>query len=122
MMKRNDIILVAVILFAAILVFFWSAAKKSEKGGEVIVYVDGEETATYSLDEKGEYLIETEHGKNLLVIKDGKADVTEADCPDKLCVKQNEINKNGETIVCLPHKVVVEVVSFKEAQLDAISR
>ena len=121
-MKKNDIILIAVVLLAAAFVFSWSASKKSEEGGEVIVYVDGKENATYSLDEKGEYLIKTEHGKNLLVIKDGKADVTEADCPDKLCVKQNQISKNGETIVCLPHKVVVEVVSSKEAQFDAISR
>lgn len=121
-MKKNDIILIGIVLLAAALFFFRSAAKKSEEGGEVIVYVDGKETVTYSLNEKGEYLIETKHGKNLLVINDGKADVAEADCPDKLCVKQNKINKNGETIVCLPHKVVVEVVSSKEAKFDAISR
>ena len=51
---------------------------------------------------------------NLLVIKDGKADVTEADCPDKLCVHQKAISKTNETIVCLPNKVVVQVIGTGE--------
>ena len=42
----------------------------------------------------------------------------EADCPDRLCVKQKAICKNGETIVCLPHKVVVEIRSQEENLLD----
>ncbi len=47
-------------------------------------------------------------------IHDGKADVTEADCPDKLCVHQKAISKTHETIVCLPNKVVVEVTGEGE--------
>ena len=66
----------------------------------------------------------TESGKttNLLVIKDGKADVTEADCPDKLCVHQKAISKTNETIVCLPNKVVVQVIGAGESELDSIAR
>ena len=46
---------------------------------------------------------------NILVIKDGRADMTDADCPDRICVNHRPVSQEGETIVCLPHKVVVEV-------------
>lgn len=46
---------------------------------------------------------------NTLVIKGGVADMTSADCPDHLCVKQKAISKEGESIICLPNKVVVTV-------------
>lgn len=121
-MKKNDVILVVVVLILAGAVFGWSVLKKQEPGARVVVTVNKEETANYSLDEEGEYNISADNGQNTLIIKDGKADVTEADCPDKLCVKQKEISKNGETIVCLPHKVVVEIVSAESAEMDAISK
>lgn len=121
-MKKNDIILIAVILLAAGAGFLWNHLQKQEEGGCAVVYVEGEKIAAYSLDEEGTYEITTKNGSNLLVIKDRKADVTEADCPDSLCVKQKAIDKNGETIVCLPHKVVVEVQNRQESELDAISK
>lgn len=119
-MKKNDIILIIVILVVAALGFSWIQMQKQEEAGTVKVYVDGEEKASYQLNQDGEYDIETESGTNRLVIKDGEADVTYADCPDELCVKQASISKNGETIVCLPHKVVVEIVSTDESELDAL--
>lgn len=49
----------------------------------------------------------------------------EADCPDKYCVKQGEINKIRQNIVCLPHKIVVEIISAdssKQNEADAIAK
>ena len=47
----------------------------------------------------------------------------DADCPDRLCVKQGRIKKVGESIVCLPHKVVIEIVGEKEeAGVDAVTQ
>ena len=43
------------------------------------------------------------------------------DCPDRLCVQQHAICKERETIVCLPNKVVVEVVGGEEADLDSVT-
>ena len=48
--------------------------------------------------------------------------LTEADCPDKLCVHQKAISKNHEMIVCLPNKVVVEVTGSEENGFDSIAR
>ncbi len=58
---------------------------------------------------------------NVVEICDGKASVTEADCPDKLCVGQREISGNGESIICLPHKLVVRTQSEVEGALDGLT-
>ena len=81
----------------------------SPAGNWVVVTVDGKETARYSLNEDNEVRLECENGYNILVIKNGKADVTEASCPDGLCVDFHPISHDGETIVCLPNKTVVGI-------------
>lgn len=49
-------------------------------------------------------------GKCILVISDGKADMESADCPNQICVHHGAISHTGETIVCLPNRVVIEIV------------
>lgn len=121
-MKRNDKILIGGALVLAALVYAFTQWFQNDEGARVVVYVNKEVYASYSLAEEGEYEIQTDRGKNLLIIQDGKADVTEADCPDELCVKQKAINKNGETIVCLPHRVVVEIESEEETEIDGMTK
>lgn len=53
--------------------------------------------------------IKTDKGKNIVWIHDNCVEMKEADCPDKYCVKQGKITKTRQNIVCLPHKVVVEI-------------
>lgn len=121
-MKKADMVLVAVILgIAAICLFMGKTIK--ENGNSVTVSVDGRKTAEYSLSESGTYeLSGYAGGYNTLVIEDGVAYLTEADCPDKLCVKQGKVSKAGETIVCLPHRIVIEVVGEGEGEFDAVSK
>ena len=79
-------------------------------GGEVQVRVAGETVGTYQLNKNRSVTIDGVGGTNLLVIEDGTAAITEADCPDALCVNMGKISRAGQSIVCLPHQVVVEVV------------
>ena len=79
-------------------------------GGEVQVRVAGEIVGTYQLNKNQSVTIDGVGGTNLLVIEDGTAAITEADCPDALCVNMGKISRAGQSIVCLPHQVVVEVV------------
>ena len=53
---------------------------------------------------------ETEPGKNYLVIENGKAWISEANCPNQDCVQKGKITQNGEMLVCLPHRVTVSIV------------
>ena len=121
-MKKADMVLVAVILTIAAICLFMGKTIKDD-GNSVTVSVDGVKTAEYSLKESGTYeLSGYEGGYNTLVIEDGVAYLTEADCPDKLCVKQGKVSKVGETIVCLPHRIVIEVVGEGEGEVDAVSK
>lgn len=116
--KRNDIILVVVLLLISVAGLLLYKLFQVE-GTFAVVLVDGEETARFSLTQDTEYIIETQKGKNTLVIKDGKADVIFADCPDGICVDHASISKVGETITCLPHGVVVAIRS-NDATLDEV--
>lgn len=87
--------------------------------------IDGKEYGTYSLDEDREIEIKTDNGNNKVEIHDKSVEMKEADCPDKYCVKQGKINKIRQNIVCLPHKIVVEIISAdssKQNEADAIAK
>ena len=56
-----------------------------------------------------------------LSIRDGYADVTEATCPDLICAKHRPISRQGEAIICLPNRIVIEVISSKQYDVDAVS-
>ena len=118
---RNDIILgLAVIILAA---GIWLATELLKKDGSfAVVTVNGTETARYSHSEDAEIRLESENGGfNILVIKNGKADITEASCPDHVCVDQRAISKTGEAITCLPNKTVITVDGEEEADIDFVS-
>ena len=110
---RNDIILAAVIVvIAAAGLMLWRFNRA--EGVSVAVNIDGVQTAVYPLAEDREVVITTgdkdEH-RNVLVIEDGKAYIKEADCPDEICVQTRAAAYVGETIVCLPHKLVIEITA-----------
>ena len=118
---RNDMILgLAVIILAA---GIWLATELLKKDGSfAVVTVNGTETARYSLSEDAEIRLESENGGfNILVIKNGKADIIEASCPDHVCVDQRPISKTGEAITCLPNKTVITVDGEEEAEIDFVS-
>lgn len=119
-MKKRDFILAAVILvIAAAFYVTLNAGKKA--GDEAVVMVAGEEVKVLPLNQNITYDIPVKDGHNRLVIQDGYADMTEADCRDGICVKHKKIHNNNETIVCLPHKVVVEIRSNDHSELDGIA-
>jgi hypothetical protein len=96
----------------------------SESGDWAVVILDGKEVSRYSLSYECEYLIvsgENDEYINRIVIKDGKASVSEANCPDGICVSHRAIGRTGETIVCLPHGLVVRIETDKEPELDMVS-
>ena len=108
---RNDIILIAAILLVAAVGLLYLFVFRS--GGDTVrVTVDGELYGVYSLSEDiTEDIITGKDSSNFnrLIIRDGKAYVESASCPDGICVSHRPIYRNGESIVCLPNKVVVTV-------------
>lgn len=117
---KFDIILIGLILVALIGVLIFFSATKSE-GSYAIVTINGEQKDIYPLDKNLEVKLENKDNYNLLIIENGTARIEEASCPDKLCVNQHKIKYNGETLVCLPNKTIVSIVSEIDSETDFIS-
>ena len=113
------LLILAVGLLVGCLIFYALGVKK---GAEVTVTVAGELYGTYSLEKDAVIEIQINGSvTNRLEIKDKKASVTEASCPDKLCVHQKAISKTNETIVCLPNKVVIEILDADVSDFDSMT-
>lgn len=117
------IIVVALILSLSFVLFF--ARKDSHEKKRAVIRVDGKLEAEIPLDGSriGEKItFQTKYGRNVLEVGDEWVRMIEATCPDKLDVKQGKIDRVGERIICLPHRLVVEIMGEGAVQLDGLSR
>ena len=108
--KKDALLLICILAGAAILFIIFFAVRGCSGGQKIVIKVDG--NIYRECDISRDEVIEVEGfegGFNRVEIKDGQVSVTDADCPDKTCVKTGRIKDHGQTIVCLPHRVVVEV-------------
>lgn len=80
--------------------------------------MDGELYGTYPLTDDRQIEI---NNTNQLEIVDGKVNVIWADCPDQVCVHHKSISRDGESIICLPNKVVISIVDGEDPVHDAIA-
>lgn len=123
-MKKADIVLIAVIAVIVGILILVLYGFNNHQGAYVQIEIDGETAEVISLDEDLTKEITTpDGGKNTLVINDGSAKMTEADCPDGICVNHKKISRAGESIICLPHKVVITVIGDNETDdgIDAVA-
>ena len=114
----RDLILVGALLIAALLVLLVIRNRQErETGTDAVVTVrtvDGDEV--YPLNKDGVFSLNG--GTNTLVIENGEAWVSEANCPDKVCMGMGKISKNGEFIACLPNQVIIVVEGGEESPVD----
>lgn len=115
--KKWDVILV---FFFLLLTGVLLLAGAFRKNGSYVIVDNGKESRTYSLSKNQIITIENpeNHGKNVVCIQDGAVTMTEASCPDLICVHHKPIHKNGEVIVCVPNDVTLQVVSDVENGID----
>ena len=112
--KKMDIVIIAVLLiisFTPHLIFF-KTSQKSSKNNYAIIKVDGKIHKKIDLSKvkKSEKVnLNLPNGKNTLLIKNNNIEMKSANCNDALCVKQGNISKVGQTIICLPHKLIIEI-------------
>lgn len=121
-MKKQDFLLIGGILLIAGMAAVLFSLKARQPGAVIQIRTGDAITGEYSLAEETELVLDgADGGKNTLVIRGGEVWMTEADCPDRLCVKQSRISKNGQMIVCLPHKIMITVIDGEEPELDAVA-
>ena len=119
--KKMDIVIIAVLIllsFTPHLIFF-KTSQKGSKNNYAIIQVDGKIHKKIDLSKvkKSEKVnLNLPNGKNTLLIKNNSIQMDSANCNDALCVKQGNISKVGQTIICLPHKLIIEI---KGDELDS---
>ena len=114
---RNDIIFIAALLAVVCLIgviYIFTRAP----GDKVTVKVNGKLFGEYPLSEDRIVEIKHDHGVNVLIIEGGKAYMAEASCPDGICVDHRPIFRDGESIVCLPNRLVISFLGTQE--IDAV--
>ncbi len=88
-------------------------------GAEAVVTVNGVEVGRYPLKRDG--IFPLNGGSNILVIQDGKAWVSKANCPDKICMGMGKISRNGEFIACLPNLLLIVIEGGEETGVDRVT-
>ena len=114
-LKIGDFLIIIAVISAAILML----VPRHKTGSKAILSYNGEEIITFDLSQNTEYTFEGDY-YNKIVIRDGSAYIESADCPDKTCVHSGKISKDGQTICCLPNKMLLRIVS-DENETDVIS-
>lgn len=121
-LRKQDIFLFVGILIIAGLLGLLCHGGKTKQGAVLRVTLAGELYGEYPLDMDTEISVGKNFDHNLFSIADGKVQMLEANCPDRYCVKQGSIQMSNETIICLPHRLVLEIVQKQgdDEALDAI--
>ncbi len=115
-MKKKELIFFAAVLIAAAAI--WAGMKitrQNEDCGSIQITVNGREYGTYSL---GKDQVISINETNVCEIRDGKATMIEANCPDQLCMSQPSITAEGGFIICLPNTVFIEGIPAAGSRED----
>jgi len=118
---RFDLVFIILILFFSI-VSFWAIHKRSGPSSgmsRVYIYQENKLLEESGLDK--DKIITILDGKMRLELKGGRVRVLDTDCPHHICKNMGWIKYNGETIVCVPNKVLIEIKSKGPAIIDAVA-
>lgn len=126
-MKKGDkiisLIIIILILVSCIGLFAYKQYAKSshhiaviKQDGKIIKSIDLD-----SIKEKNQFKVTYKKNHyNIIEYEKGRIRFIDADCPDKICVKTGWISEPGQTAVCLPHKLMIEI-NGKNSKVDQIS-
>lgn len=115
-LRADVIVIVSLMLLALVLYLALNSSRR--EGGVAVVRVNGVETERYSLLQNGSFPLNG--GSNILVIEDGYAWMSEANCPDHICVRQGKIHYTGQVITCLPNRLTVTIEGGEDGGVDLI--
>lgn len=116
---RRDLALVGVLLLIGAAVAI-AAGLSSRDGSTVVIKRNGTVQQTLPLNNDTRLLLEDESGSNTLVIENGQAWIEDADCPDGLCMKTGKISRTGQSVVCLPHRLTIEITGGSSQSSDDV--
>ena len=116
-----DLLLTALTIFISFSFLFGFAGVSSDHQTTLLIYKNGQLIQQAAINQDKIISVQTERGEMKIELKaaDG-ARILEANCPARICIHSGWIKRSGETVVCLPNKVLLEIIGEKE-EYDAIS-
>ena len=122
MPKKKDFILIGVLLVIALIGLGVTQFLQHQTGASVTITIGGEIYGTYPLDQSRTIEINDAKGYNKVVIENGSVHMADANCPDQYCVQHTAIPAGHETIICLPHELVVEITGGEVSDVDVVTQ
>lgn len=110
--KRKVICIIAVLCIVFFSLLGVLLVNNTSGGSTACIYSNGKLIKTINLrsDVEQSFTVSSaDGGYNTITVKDGSISVTDADCPDKICVKAAPISDGIQPIVCMPHKLVIRI-------------
>lgn len=115
--KLDCVVIFSLIIFSFVFYFITNNSFRTNKENNVskkaVITIDGKIYKEIKLT-KGhneEIEIKSKYGENVIAIEDGSVHMHESDCKDRICLKMGTISTPGDSIICLPNRLMVKIVS-----------
>lgn len=121
-LKKADIVVIlSLLLISLSFVFVTQKMTQEAEGDYLVIELDGKEYGRYDLSKNQTIEVKSPNGGlNTIEIKDKQAKMTFANCLDLICMNMPAIKDDGQTIVCLPHRLYLEVDSSEKSEVDQV--
>ena len=117
--KRNDMLLFAGIMIIGAALLFVNSA--SQQPGSIVKVISGHGVyGVYALGTETEIVITEEGRRNVIAISNGSAKMKEANCPGGDCVRQHAADKTGQSVACLPNRILITVEGAADSGIDSV--
>ena len=119
--KKKNIILFGGLLLLIIAGFLIRSVLYSGQEAHIEIICENEVRYTFDMDETKTIRVEHSDGSyNVVCIEHGTVRVEDADCDNHDCIKQGRISKVGQSVICLPHQMVIRIVGTQDSEYDAV--
>ena len=116
--RRTDLLAIALVVVIAVSVTLCFLPEGQQQAAKAQIYLNGTLIKTVSLQDDQVFLIEDAY-VNEITVKNGAIAFTGSDCPGRDCVHSGGIRQSGRSLVCLPNRVEIRVLS-EEADVDFV--
>ena len=119
--KINDLIVIVLLLAISVSTYFILNSGKKDIGDFVYIEFSNVEYGVYDLNTDKIISIKANNAENIIVIKNSIVYMEYSNCSNQVCVLHKEISKDGEQIICLPNKILIEIRSKNKNDIDTLS-
>lgn len=120
--NRRDILFIVILIVLIVSLFLVRKCIYNSEEQNVEITQDGVILYVLSINENQTITLDNEFGYNVIQIKDGKVYMETSDCNGQDCIRQGRIDREGASVICLPHKLMISVRGGNNAHIDSMAK